>query len=91
MPGINRMPGINTYARYQYVCQVSIRMPGINTYLGGHFPSKLAEKHVPAIKKSDLGTQSRQSTAAIGASQSGVRPAARTHPSTRAGDQDDVS
>mgnify|MGYP000435443120 CR=1 FL=1 len=32
-----------------------------------------------------------QSTAASGASQSGVRPAARNHPSTRTGDQDDVS
>ena len=32
-----------------------------------------------------------QSTAASGASQSGVRTASRNHPSSRAGDQDDVS
>ena len=64
-------------------------------------PSKFAKNTAPAIKKGDPGTQRTQSTAvtlsqrqlhsASGASQSGVRPASWNHPSSRAGDQDDVS
>ena len=74
---------------------------GRDPFLGTHFPSKLAQITTPVDKKrgpGTLGTQSTagelsqtQSTAASGASQSGVRPASWNHPSSRAGDQDDVS
>ena len=70
-------------------------------FFGAHFPSKLSKKHTPVSKKRDPGilkSQSHsvdagriQSTPATGASQSGVRTASRNHPSSRAGDQDDVS
>ena len=38
-----------------------------------------------------VNVNQRQSTSASGASQRGVRPASWNHPSSRAGDQDDVS
>ena len=88
------MPGINLSARYQPVCQN-------RDFFGAHFPSKLSKNHTPVSKKRDPGTQRTQSASvsrgqcrsmsATGASQRGVRTASRNHPSSRAGDQDDVS
>ena len=65
------------------------RRPG--NFFGTHFPSQLAENTAPVDKKRGPGTHQRQSASASGARQSGVRTASRKHPSTRAGDQDDVS
>ena len=70
-------------------------------FFGTHFPSQVAENTMPVDKKRGPGTHPRQSmsvnisqsqsTSATGASQSGVRPASRNHPSSCAGDQDDMS
>ena len=64
---------------------------GPGSFLGAHFPSKSSKNTMPASKKRVPGTRQRQSASASGARQSGVRTASRNHPSSRAGDQDDVS
>ena len=73
---------------------------GRDPFLGTHFPRKWAQTTTPVDKKRGPGTlpqstsingSQTRSTAATGASQSGVRTASRNHPSSRAGDQDDVS
>ena len=59
-----------------------------------HFPKSWPE-FVEGITKNVIqelvNVSQRQSTSASGARQSGVQTASRNHPSSRAGDQDDVS
>ena len=67
--------------------------------LGTHFPSKSSKNTMPASKKRCLGIHQRRSMLLVNLGHSGQpvpakprpRTASRNHPSTRAGDQDDVS